>query len=194
MCGSGTLAIEAALIGLNRAAGLLRNNYAFMHLNGFDGSRWDRMKEAAKGQSRNKISGRIVATDADAHAVEAAKRNAENAGVADLIEFKVCDFADTGIPAGGGVVVLNPEYGERMGAGKDLPAIYRRIGDFLKQRCRGYRGYVFTGNPALAKMVGLRTRRRVQFFNGKIECRLLEYELYEGSRKTGRDVDNGGQE
>jgi putative N6-adenine-specific DNA methylase len=88
--------------------------------------------------------------------------------------------------------VLNPEYGERMGEEKDLLPLYKRIGDFLKQSCRGYKGYVFTGNPALAKTVGLRTRRRVQFFNGKIECRLLEYELYEGSRKTTRSGDNGG--
>jgi len=193
MCGSGTLAIEAALIGLNKAAGLLRDNYAFMHLNGFDRALWDLMKETARRQSRNEVGGRIVATDTNPEAIAAAKKNAENAGVADFIEFKTCDFAETVVPDGDGVVVLNPEYGERMGAGKDLPAHYRRIGDFLKQRCRGYRGYVFTGNPALAKMVGLRTRRRVRFFNGKIECRLLEYELYEGSRKTGRGIDNVGE-
>jgi putative N6-adenine-specific DNA methylase len=82
------------------------------------------------------------------------------------------------------VVIVNPEYGERLGASKDLPALYRGLGDFLKQKCRGYTGCVFTGDNRLAKAVGLRPMKRTVFFNGPIECRLLQYELYEGSRKT----------
>jgi putative N6-adenine-specific DNA methylase len=62
--------------------------------------------------------------------------------------------------------------------------VYKGIGDFFKHKCRGYSGYIFTGNPDLAKHVGLRTKRRILFYNGAIECRLLEYELYEGSRKN----------
>ncbi|MDP3259926.1 MAG: hypothetical protein Q8M34_04995, partial [Thermodesulfovibrionales bacterium] len=84
---------------------------------------------------------------------------------------------------GGGVVILNPEYGERMGEEKALEDTYEGMGDFFKQRCKGYTGYIFTGNLDLAKKVGLKAKRRIQFFNGSIECRLLEYELYEGSRK-----------
>jgi putative N6-adenine-specific DNA methylase len=70
-----------------------------------------------------------------------------------------------------------------MGTSADLEQVYARIGDFLKQKCRGYRGYVFTGNPEMAKKIGLRTSRKIPFFNGPIECRLLEYEMYHGSRK-----------
>jgi putative N6-adenine-specific DNA methylase len=103
-----------------------------------------------------------------------------------MIEFGRSDFADTEIPEGGGVLLMNPEYGERMGRNADLERVYRRIGDFLKQKCRGYRGYVLTGNPEMAKEIGLRTSRKLPFFNGPIECRLLEYELYEGSRKENR--------
>ncbi len=88
------------------------------------------------------------------------------------------------VPDGGGVVILNPEYGERMGKIKELESVYKGIGDFFKQKCRGYTGYLFTGNLELAKKVGLRAKRRIPFFNGGIECRLLEYELYEGSRKN----------
>jgi putative N6-adenine-specific DNA methylase len=61
---------------------------------------------------------------------------------------------------------------------------FRCVGDFFKKKCQGYRGYIFTGNFSLAKKVGLRTKRRLPFYNGEIECRLLEYELYEGSRKS----------
>jgi putative N6-adenine-specific DNA methylase len=105
------------------------------------------------------------------------------AGVDRFIEFGVCDFSNTPVPDGGGVVILNPEYGERMGEEEALGNIYRGIGDFFKKRCQGYMGYVFTGNLDLAKRVGLRTKRRLSFYNGPIECRLLEYDLYEGSQQ-----------
>ncbi len=80
-------------------------------------------------------------------------------------------------------MILNPEYGERMGKIEELAGTYERIGDFFKKKCQGYKGYIFTGNPGLAKKVGLKAGRRVPFFNGAIECRLLEYDLYEGSRR-----------
>jgi len=183
MCGSGTLAIEAAMAGLNRASGIGRNNYGFMHLRGFEGPLWNDLRAQAKRAEKKSFGYRIIATDIRKEAVEAAKKNAATAGVDHLIEFDICDYSDTIVPDGGGVVILNPEYGERMGEIKELELVYKGIGDYFKQRCRGYTGYIFTGNLALAKKVGLRTERRVQFYNSGIECRLLEYELYEGSRK-----------
>jgi putative N6-adenine-specific DNA methylase len=183
MCGSGTLAIEAALIGLGRAPGLLRNNYGFMHLKGFDESSWKILRRKIRAEAKDRLNGRIIATDISQQAVEAAKKNAMTAGVERFIEFGVCDFSETPVPDRGGVVVLNPEYGDRMGQIEGLGGIYRGIGDFLKKKCNGYLGYVFTGNLDLAKKVGLRTKRRILFYNGPIECRLLEYDLYEGSRK-----------
>ena len=78
--------------------------------------------------------------------------------------------------------MLNPEYGMRLGEIKELEELYKRIGDFFKQKCKGYAGYIFTGNIDLAKKVGLRTSRKVPFFNGTIECRLLRYDIYEGSK------------
>ncbi|MDP3111617.1 MAG: hypothetical protein Q8M71_05905 [Thermodesulfovibrionales bacterium] len=184
MCGSGTLAIEAALIGLNRAPGLLRNNYGFMHLKGFNEPLWDELRTRAKKEAKKTIDCRIIATDINKEAVEAAKKNAATAGVERLIEFDVCDYAETTVPEGKGIVILNPEYGERMGMIKELENVYKGIGDLFKQKCSGYTGYIFTGNLDLAKKVGLRAKQRIQFFNGALECRLLEYELYEGSRKT----------
>jgi putative N6-adenine-specific DNA methylase len=82
-------------------------------------------------------------------------------------------------------MMVNPEYGERLGAVSALEATYSRIGDFMKQQCRGYWGYVFTGNMDLAKKIGLKAKRRIEFYNSTIDCRLLEYELYGGSKKTG---------
>lgn len=184
MCGSGTLAIEAALIALDRAPGLLRSNFGFMHLKGFSRPAWDDLRREAKAQGRKALSSTIIASDISSDAVGAARKNAATAGVEQHIQFSVCDFAETPVPAGGGIVVMNPEYGKRMGGDRDLERIYQRIGDFFKQRCTGYTGYVFTGNLDLAKKTGLRTKRRITFFNSSIECRLLEYDLYQGSRKV----------
>ena len=183
MCGSGTLAIEAALIGLGRSPGLLRSNYGFMHLIGFDDSSWKVLRRKAKATGATKLNGGIIATDISQQAIDAAKKNAATVGVERMIEFGVCDFSETPVPEGGGVVILNPEYGERMGKIDELKVTYKGIGDFFKKRCKGYTGYIFTGNFDLGKQVGLKTKRRITFFNGPIECRLLEYDLYEGSRK-----------
>ena len=183
MCGSGTIAIEAALIALERAPGLLRGNYGFMYLKGFDQSSWKALRTKAKAASKKNLNAEIIATDISQQAVDAAKQNAATAGVERMIKFGVCDFSETPVPEEGGMVILNPEYGERMGKIEELKETYKRIGDFFKKRCQGYIGYIFTGNFDLAKRVGLRTKRRIPFFNGNIECRLLEYDLYEGSRK-----------
>jgi putative N6-adenine-specific DNA methylase len=188
MCGSGTLAIEAAMAGMNRAPGIVRNNYGFMHLKGFDGSLWNDLRAQAKRAEKKFLDCRIIATDIRKEAVEAAKKNAAIAGVEHLIEFDICNYHETKVPDGEGIMILNPEYGERMGKVKELEHVYRGIGDYFKQRCRGYTGYIFTGNLALAKKVGLRTKRRVQFFNSGIECRLLEYDLYEGSMKKNTKI------
>ena len=183
MCGSGTLAIEAALIALGRAPGLLRSDYGFMHLKGFNESLWKELRKKAKTVAQKTFSGKIIATDISQESVEAARKNAATAGVEHLMEFGVCSYSETMFPEGGGIVMLNPPYGERLGDMKKLEETYKGIGDFFKKRAKGYRGYVFTGNLHLAKKVGLRTKRRIPFFNGEIECRLLEYDLYEGSRK-----------
>ncbi len=189
MCGSGTLAIEAALFALGKAPGLLRSNYGFIHLRGFNPAAWRVIRAAAHG-AQKETAARIIATDIDPKAVAAARQNALTAGVDQHIDFSVCPFQETPIPERSGVVVLNPPYGERTGDFPTLIGLYREIGDFFKQRCGGHRGYIFTGNAALGKQVGLRTKRRIPFFNGEIECRLLEYELYEGSRR--KEKENGG--
>jgi putative N6-adenine-specific DNA methylase len=185
MCGSGTLAIEAALVALNRAPGLLRQGFAFEHLLGFDAARYAELRREANQAAKKQYSGRIIASDIDPEAVAAARQNARTAGVEERIEFQVADFRESLVPEeGAGVCVLNPEYGARLGDTPRLEPLYAAIGDFFKQRLSGWRGFVFTGNPELAKRVGLKPRRRTPFFNAKIECRLLEYELYQGTRRA----------
>ncbi len=183
MCGSGTIAIEAALLGLRRAPGLCRESFAFMHLKTFRRDRWNAMVKEAWRDARSTLAAKIVATDIDPEAIIATRKNAQAAGVEHVLVLDVCDFRKTPLPQGGpGLVFFNPEYGERLGDEASLEPIYAAIGDFLKKSCSGYQGYVFTGNLALSKKIGLKPRRRLVFFNSNIECRLLEYDLYEGTK------------
>jgi putative N6-adenine-specific DNA methylase len=184
MCGSGTLAIEAALIATNRRPGLYRMNYGFMHILGYDEEVFFAERRLLKEQVIKNIDLQIIATDLSADAIEVGKKNAKTAGVDQLIQFAVCDFEETQVPEReSGVVVFNPEYGERLGTHSKLEQTYKRIGDFMKKNCKGYYGYIFTGNPDLAKKIGLKAARKIEFYNGKLDCRMLEYELYDGSRR-----------
>lgn len=185
MCGSGTLAIEAALIATNRAPGLYRMNYGFMHILGYNEEDFFAERRILKDQVIKNVDLKIIASDLSEDAVEVTRRNAKTAGVDTLIEFEVCDFELTPVPEDGkGVVVFNPEYGERLGVHSKLELTYKRMGDFMKTKCKGYSGYIFTGNPDLAKKIGLKAAKKVEFYNGKLDCRLLEYELYDGSRRA----------
>jgi putative N6-adenine-specific DNA methylase len=184
MCGSGTIAIEAALIATNRRPGLFRTNYAFMHLQEYDETVYKKEDALLEEQITDTSGLRIIATDYSERAIANARKNAIAAGVANLIDFAVCDFAATQVPQNvPGVVFMNPEYGERLGEINELEKTYARIGDFMKQQCGGYYGYVFTGNLELAKKIGLKAKRRIEFYTSTIDCRLLEYELYQGSRE-----------
>ena len=181
MCGSGTIAIEAALMATGRAPGLLRSNFGVQHLLTFDEKTWKDERLAAKKLCKNQDPGPIIVSDIDPEAVDAARKNAITAGVDHLLQFHVCDFADTPLTESPGWIIMHGEYGERLGRADDLQATYRRMGDFLKQSCNGWDGFVFTARP-LAGEVGLRPANRIPFENGGIDCRLLRFDLYAGSR------------
>jgi len=182
MCGSGTLAIEAAWIAQRRAPGLAREEFAFLRLNGVDAVAWEGLRAEARAQLIDTPRAWIAASDSAAGAVACARDNAARAGVERLIRFHTCDFRKTPLPKPPGLVLMNPEYGERLGEEDRLTELYAGIGDWYKTGCPGLRAAVFTGNLALGRRIRLRPARRVPMWNGDIECRLLEYDLYEGTR------------
>jgi len=183
MTGSGTIVIEAVMKALNRAPASLRNNFGFMHIVDYQEDFYQSIRDEARKNQNRIESGRFIATDHDPNAILAAKKNAQTAGVDHLIEFETSELDDTPVPDGDGVVVFNPPYGMRLGEDTDLRPLYKSIGDYLKTNCPGKTGYVFTANMKLAKKIGLRAKSRTRFFNSTLECRLLEYELYKGSKK-----------
>lgn len=185
MCGSGTVAIEAALLATNRKPGLYRDNYAFMHIIGYDENVYKEALRKIRTEITEVPGLKIYASDISEDAVQVSQVNAGIAGIAQYIEFSLCDFAETPVPEGvNGVVYFNPEYGERLGVLQELEHTYARIGDFMKKNCKGYTGYIFTGNMDLAKKIGLKASRRIEFYSAKLDCRLLEYELYAGTRRV----------
>ena len=206
MCGSGTPAIEAAMMAMNRAPGLLKGHFAFQSIKGYNrilpGEErnsavrrqrtpstpeqvWRDLVHGAKEAERTENLPPIIATDISPEAVENAHSNAIAAGVSTYIKFKACDFADTPVPEEKGCVFFNPEYGIRLGDPKELADVYERIGTFMNEKCSGYVGGLITGNPELAHLVNLYYRRRVPFFNGPIDCRLF---VYEGCERKGQHI------
>ncbi len=184
MCGSGTIAIEAALIAKQRAPGLLRSNYACNNWLTSDKDAWTQQRADAKKLLAKKDPAPIIATDIEEDAIDASKKNAVTAGVDHLIDFHVCDFSETPMPSEVGDVVVHGEYGMRLGEDDDLVATYKRIGDFLKTDCAGWDGYVFTSGKPLIAAIRLKVARRTPFINAEIDCRLLRYELYKGTKVT----------
>ena len=177
MCGSGTIPIEAGFLAGRVAPGRHRS-FGFQRWLDFDRGLWHRiLADAEKGIQKLPV-GLITGYDKDSRALKLARRNADAAGFEGQIHF-VHSALDEFKPEGDkGVVIINPPYGKRLGDVEKLKDLYRQIGDVMKQRCRGWTGFVLTGNVELAKYVGLKTSRRFVLFNGPIECRLLRYELY----------------
>lgn len=172
MCGSGTLAIEAALMAGRMAPGLQRDTFAFQFLRGFDAQVWQRLRAEAGRRSHASFPP-IVASDRQAGAVDRARANARQAAVASRIAWQVCDFARTRLPPLPGLILLNPEYGERLGSKPALKPTYARLGQFLRARPQGYAAGVLGGDPDLNAALGLKPDRVLRLDNGPIRCEFL---------------------
>ncbi|HEY3308731.1 MAG TPA: THUMP domain-containing protein [Desulfuromonadaceae bacterium] len=177
MCGSGTIPVEAGLLASRMAPGRQRS-FGFERWRNFDAALWERLLEEADKGIQPLSVGLVSGYDCDSRALAFARRNTDAAGFAGKIHFFHTALEDFKPEGDKGVVIINPPYGKRMGEEEELKELYCRIGDILKQRCRGWTGFVLTGNLELAKYVGLKASRRYVLFNGPIECRLLKYDLY----------------
>ena len=182
MCGSGTIAIEAALIALNIAPGSLRKSFAFMKWNTYDEKLFKHLVGKAKSEIRKSTKHPIIASDRNKQVIEKAKLHAKKAYVQNAVKFEKISLTDQLPPEGKGVMVCNPPYGERIEVA-EIEKLYASLGDSLKQNYQGYDAYIFCGNLQAAKSIGLKTSKRIKLFNGPLECRLLKFELYRGSKK-----------
>ena len=176
LCGSGVLPIEAAWIALRRPPGLTRRRFGFQGWMDYDVRLWTALRDEARRGVGKALPVPVVGSDVRRDAVAFAAGNARAAGIGHLVRFDRKDVRDFAPPAGPpGVLICNPPYGERIGEEQDLRDLYRTLGDVLRGRCAGWKAFVFTGNPTLARHIGLKPVRRVPLYNGKIPCELLEF-------------------
>ena len=188
MCGSGTFLIEAAMMALDTAPGLGRA-FGFEKLANFDSKTWTLLFERVRSRRRMSQPLPIYGSDKLGSALKLASDNLALAGLEVAVHLKQKDILDGGPPAPGGIIVMNPPYGERLAAKDELAAFYPKLGDVLKQRYAGWTAYILTADLRLAKLIGLAASKRTPLYNGALDCRLFEFKLVAGSmRRTKRDA------
>ena len=183
MCGSGTFLTEGALIAADAAPALDREYFGFLKWPGHDAALWARLRaEALARRSARAVRRCILGSDIDPEAVRMSMANSAHAGVADWLHVEKRALSDLPRPKGEtGLIVANPPYGERIGAESGLPQLYSELGSVLRDRFQGWQAAILTGNPPLARNLGVYAKRTHRVFNGTIECRLLRFDLNEAS-------------
>lgn len=187
MCGSGTIAIEAAMIACNIPPNLNRKEFAFEKWKDWDEDLFEKIEESAIKKIKD-FHFKIRGYDKAPSAVMKAKENVKNANLSDFIEIQQKNFFESEKENDGYLHMLfNPPYGERLEV--DVEEFYAKIGDTLKQSYHGTHAWFIATNFDAIKSVGLRASRKIKLFNGPLEARLLKYVIYEGSKKKSKQKD-----
>lgn len=182
MCGSGTILMEAAMLANDIPPGYYRKDYGFENWKDFDKDIWEKIKAEAVPDQKE-FEHRIIGSDISGKMISIARNNIKNARMHKDIELQIMNMVDYKPPAGGGLVITNPPYGERMKL-EDVKALYKKIGDTLKQNFSGFDAWLITSDLEAMKFIGLRPSRKITVFNGPLECRFLKFSIYAGSKKS----------
>ncbi len=194
MCGSGTFLIEAALIAANINPGIFRSSFAFERWPDFDQELFD---EIYNDDSKERpFEHKIYGSDISPKAIDIALRNIKSAAVGKYVEVKaqpLQSIEHAPHEGSGGILFTNPPYGERISV-DDMEALYRSLGEKLKNVFKGYKAWVIGYNTDLLDAIGLKPSLKFPLFNGALDCELREYVIFEGTyaefRKEGRSVKN----
>ena len=182
MCGSGTILAEAAMIACNIPANINRKEFAFEKWNDWDNDLFDQIIDSLMKKTRE-FHYTIKGYDKAPSAVRKAQDNIQNANLDDYVTIEQKNFFETEKQTEGPLhMVFNPPYGERLDI--DMERFYREIGDTFKQSYPNTQAWFITANLEALKFVGLKPSRKIKLFNGKLEARLLKYDIYEGSKRT----------
>lgn len=186
MCGGGTFLTEAALIACNIPPNLNREEFGFETWPDFDVDLYETIEAAALKKIRD-FPNKIYGYDIDPATLKKTRLNIKNANLQEFIEVKEQDFfeseKETEKPL---FIVFNPPYDERISV-NDVEKFYSSIGNTLKRNYPGTQAWMITSNMEALKFVGLRPSRKIKLFNGKLEAKLVKYEMYEGSRKASKN-------
>ena len=176
-CGSGTLLCEALMHYAQVPAGYLRPVFGFQRMPDFKQMAWEQVKEEADKAIKPVPQGLFNGSDRDREAISFARINCNGLPGGKQIACEVSDFQNVTIPEGS-TIICNPPYGLRIGQADDMSALYKSIGDFFKQKCKGSTAYVYFGNREWIKHLGLRTTWKKPLVNGQLDGRLVKYEMY----------------
>lgn len=183
MCGSGTFLMEAATIAYNIAPGMKIAEFGFMRWNDWDETLWMKIVDQAKSRERE-FKYTIVGFDESSEAITSAKENIKNAELGWKILVKTGKLQELtpDLLPDGGMVIINPPYGERLN-NTDTEQLYTEIGDALKQNFNGFSAWIISSNKEALKHIGLKTSRKLLLYNGSLECKFHNYQIYKGSKK-----------
>jgi putative N6-adenine-specific DNA methylase len=177
MCGSGTIISEALMYYSRIPSGIFRKYFGFKYLPDFDKSIWEKVKNDLDRRIRELPGGRISGSDVSLKAVEISRTNIQKLPSGDNVQLKVCDFRNIrGMKKG--VIITNPPYGIRMGNREKLHLLYKSLGDFLKQKCKGSTAYIYFGEREFIKKIGLKPAWKKPLKTGGLDGRLVKYELF----------------
>jgi putative N6-adenine-specific DNA methylase len=187
MCGSGTIAIEAAMIAVHKAPQIHRKKgeFYFEWLKDFDRELWRVTQDRVRAEKLEAPTAPVVASDINATYVAMAKKSALDARVEKYMTFNTGRFQDAEPPAATGILVTNLPYGERIGSNEgDIVQLYEEVGDTLKQKFSGWQAAILAATASPYKAIGLKPKRTISLINGSIPCKLLLFELYAGTRRV----------
>lgn len=187
MCGSGTLLIEAAMFAMKIPSGYYRKHFGFMKWKDFDRALFEKVVADANAHICEN-DGLIFGADIDKKNLRIATENLENAHLQHDVELSHGAFEDSNPPFENGIIVMNPPYGERLELNNAID-FYKTIGNTMKHKYAGYTAWIFAQDNEGLKHIGLRPSRRISLFNGKLECKLLKFELFEGKKEMRRERD-----
>ena len=180
MCGSGTLLIEAALIALNIAPGVFRNQFAFEKWDDFDAELFEHV---SSDDSREKsFEFKCYGSDSSIDAITAASKNVKSAGLSQYIDLKIKPFQKLTENHGKGILITNPPYGERLNP-RDLMETYGMIGERLKHVFSGYDAWIISANLEALDNIGLKHASKMKLINGNLDCEYRQYQLFAGKHK-----------
>lgn len=194
MCGSGTLVMEAALIAGDIAPGLWRDHWGFSRWLRHDVATWESVLHDARQRKSAGLANLpvMLGFDQDGDAIESARQNARAIGLGNLMEFRrqALETNHLSPRLRPGLALTNPPYGERLGEVEALGVLYRALGQWLKNECLGWRAGVITSNPDLGKQIGIRACKLNSFYNGALECKLLQFDIKPEWFMKDRSADN----
>lgn len=177
MCGSGTLLSEALMHYCKIPSGFLRRHFGFEFLPDYDTSLWRKIRKELDRDIRELPEGHISGSDLSQEAVSISGTNTGHLPSGDKIKLEVLDFRKSrGLE--NGVIITNPPYGIRTGKKPELDLLYKSLGDFLKQKCKGSTAYIYFGDREFIKKIGLRAAWKKPLKTGGLEGRLVKYELF----------------